>query len=186
MKYALTGGMGSGKSLALSYFAGLGFATLNADDIGREVSCVHRAMIDDAVTARWGIEYAPQAVADIIFADPAERDWFTSLVHPLIFDKLQQELEEIDGDVIVEVPLLYEYGWEPHFDKVICVWTPIETARQRVIEARGWSAEETDRRLTAQLDPDEKLRRADYGLINRSTPEALYEQCAALAAEFVR
>ena len=88
----MTGGLGAGKSTALSAFEELGAATLSTDAVVHELYAGDE--VRDAVVARWGDDVAPggvvdrAAVARQAFADPAERQWLEGLLWPLVGARL--------------------------------------------------------------------------------------------------
>ena len=83
---------------------------------------------------------------------------------------------------MVEVPLLFEIGWERKFSGVIAVWTPREIQVSRLMKRGALSREEAESRLSVQMSGDARLARADYGLINNGGPDHLQSQCFALTA----
>src|SRR5918997_5842889 len=82
----LTGGLGAGKSTALSALARLGAATLSTDAVVHEL--YESDAVRDAVVGRWGDEVAPggrvdrSAVARRAFATPEDRQWLEELLWP--------------------------------------------------------------------------------------------------------
>lgn len=180
MKIALTGGIGCGKSRTLAIFESFGFSVLSADCICREIIESRRTLINEEVYERWGFFYSPQAVSKKVFADPFERRWLESLLHPLIETELEQRIAQLPRPVIVEIPLLFEAGWESRFDFTLAVWAPEKTVRER-IRNRHWTEEEISARLQAQFSAEEKLQRVDFGLINSGSELFLESQCREFA-----
>ena len=92
--------------------------------------------------------------------------------------------DAVRGDelVLVEVPLLFEIGWESRYSHTIAVWTPRRMQAERLMSRNGLTREEAESRLSAQMSADAKLARADFGLINNGGPEHLRKQCYALTA----
>jgi dephospho-CoA kinase len=56
---------------------------------------------------------------------------------------------------------LFETRAESHFNKIICVACSAPTQRQRLL-SRGWTPEQIQQRLAAQLPIEEKIARADF------------------------
>ena len=182
--FGITGGRGAGKTTVLARLAELGACTADADAV------VHDLYVPDGpgtrlVRDRWGDDVVDAAgavdrrqVAARVFTDPAERVWLNSVIHPLVRDRLRQ-LANTNGTLFAAVPLLYESGWEADFTAVIAVWSPPQTVRER-LRQRGWSDTEIATREAIQLPADEKLRRADYAIINNGSLELLRDQCRQL------
>jgi dephospho-CoA kinase len=189
MIVALTGGMGCGKSLALQYFGELGWKTLSADAVNRGIYDGN-VKFKENLQKHWGARVIGtdgaidrRIVADIVFADPRELEWLNKLLHPMILDHAQNHFAAMpEHDHIFEVPLLYETGWHAGYDAVICVWAAPETVRDR-LHGRGLNDAEIQRRMKFQMPADEKLAKADFGLINNGPPEQLYQQCKELSKQ---
>jgi dephospho-CoA kinase len=171
---AITGGIAAGKSEALAAFERRGAAVSSADAI------VHRIYRDDdglkdALRARWGDgvfdaagEVDRRAVAEIVFADPAELAWLEGVLHPRVRRAQGRWLAELRAQpdppelVVVEIPLLFESGGDSRYDKVVVVTaTPALRA-----ERRGPGLEAREARL---IPDEEKLRRADFAYVNDGT-----------------
>lgn len=182
--FGITGGMGAGKTTVLTLLAELGACTADADAV------VHGLYVPDGPGARlardrWGAGVLDatgavdrRQVAARVFADPAERAWLASVIHPLVRERLRQQ-ERAEGTLFAAVPLLYESGWEADFTAIIAVWSPPQTVRERLAR-RGWSDAEIATREATQLPADEKLRRAHYAIINNGSLELLRDQCRQL------
>lgn len=108
-----------------------------------------------------------------------------AIVHPAVEKRLRECLErdaEDDGLALVEVPLLFEIGWDRKFLRTIAVWTPRELQIARLMARGGMSREDAESRLSVQMSGDARLAKADFGLINNGSSEHLRKQCFALTA----
>lgn len=185
---AVTGGIGCGKTTVLGCFQKQGCLTLDADELAHEMYLpgteAWRQMTD-----RWGKGILAadgsvdrKAVARIVFSEQRELAWLNQLLHPLLREEIQRRGRQNQGVfTFCAVPLLYELGWLDGFDAVVATWCPREVQRER-LRQRGWSDDEIDARLRTQLAAEEKLERADYGIVTSCTWESLDEQCAELLA----
>jgi len=184
---ALTGGVGCGKSTVAANFAEMGWQVLNADAVTRDFYDRNDPAVTTPMVARWGREIMGpdgridrRKVADRVFAAAAELAWLNQLFHPLVRQVLTAAAEKIQHrDLLCEVPLLFEAGWETDFETVIAVWTSPELQRQR-LRQRGWDDVEIERRIAGQWSADRKLEAADYGLINLYDRDSLQQQCMEL------
>ena len=188
MLIGMTGGMGSGKSSALKIFNELGCLTLDADAICHLLYSDGGSQLVIKIRNRWGDRVIEESngginraeLGKIVFENKEELQYLNRIVHPAVLEHVETASRNTGNTVTVfDVPLLYEAGWQEHFDKIITVWTSGDIRHQRLI-ARGMNEEEIKRRDKNQLSPDEKLERADYGLINNGGFEFLKLQCAAL------
>ena len=194
MLFAVTGGIGAGKTTVLRYFAEMGCAAADADEISHSLT-YPGSPVCQTIVQRWGQDFlTPEGaldrkrVAKKVFADETERRWLEQQLHPEIGRRilaLAQEATASGKPLLCAVPLLYETGWDKDFTAVISVWCPPEIQKARLL-GRGWSEEECTRRCQAQLSMDEKCERADYVIQSDCSWEMLAEQCRetlALMAE---
>lgn len=172
-RIALTGGIACGKSLVARYLNELGVETIDADDI------VHELIPDPAERRR---------IAAEVFADPAKRRELEARIHPLVKKRINEFLEdgsrgddnnhvehvEHVGRVAV-VPLLFEVQWDGEYDIICCVRSGRDAQVVRMTETRGYTREEAEARLAAQLPVEEKAARSHYVIDNDGTPAELRE-----------
>ena len=168
-KIALTGSIACGKSLFSSLLRSLGVEILDADDVAHE-------LIPPEERAR---------LAKIVFKDSAKRKELEAKLHPLIKKRLDdwQEAELARGKIaIVIIPLLYEVGWESSYDIIAAIVCDRALQIKRMIETRGYSQEQAEARLAAQINAEEKASRADYAIWNNGTKEELEKSASAFLA----
>ena len=177
MYIGLTGNYGMGKSFVLSVFKELGAEVLDSDEI------VHHLLQDKKVISKVKKILGGQAenkhgalinkeVAKIIFNNNEIREKLEALLHPLVFHEMQEYLRKIKGKqriVIVEVPLLFEGGYQGRFSRTITVYATQKTAIERLMNS-GISRRNALKRLKAQLPIQTKKKRADY-LIDNNGPK---------------
>ncbi len=173
----ITGGIAAGKSRVAGYLARHGgFPCLDVDDIARQLlepgqagwkamkeHYGERFLCRDRRIDRGGLRRA-------IFADAALRTEVNGLLHPLIRRSMHDLAAEqfLAGArvVLVEVPLLYEAGWEDDFALVVVVQATTQICRQRLQNRDQVNGQEACAALAAQMSPEEKARRADVVIEN--------------------
>ena len=195
----LTGGIGSGKTLAASMFRELGAHIIDADILSRELVCpeqpawkeIVEVFGNEILSADRSVDRAK--LADIIFNDKNKKESLESIIHPKVFEEEQRIYEEIRSKdphavVIVDAPLLIESGNYQKMDRTIVVSCDEEIQIRRAMEMTRLSREQVDARLRNQMSLDEKRKKADWVLENDSTidslklkVESLYQQIKALA-----
>ncbi len=176
----LTGGLGAGKSEALSALGELGAATLSADAVVHELLGTDE--LRDALTDRFGPDIAPvgvvdrSVVAERVFSQPGEREWLESLLWPRVGERIAAWREQSERTApapkaaVVEVPLLFEAGMETTFDHTVAVVADDAASERRAAE-RGHAG--VTSRQDRQLAQAEKARRADFVVRNDGTLEEL-------------
>ena len=187
MILGLTGGFGCGKSSVLSFFKIAGWQTCNTDDICAElyeqqdvelIKQLHEHWQDKVFYSNGKVNKA--AIAEIVFNNDSELQWLCSVLYPLIEKKTKSLIEKnADKNFIVEVPMLFESEWDKIFDKTVTVWTDSETQKERLL-AKGFTIDDINKRNSKQLPNDEKLQRADFGLMNNGDLKILQQQCNKL------
>ena len=170
----LTGGIGAGKSEALRAFAAHGASTLSSDAI------VHglygTADVRDAVVGRYGPsvlgtdgQVDRAAIAERVFADPAERRWLEGLLLPLIserfFEWRDRELDNGARLLVHEAPTLFEAGVEDRYDAIVSITAPAALREQRRPGAAA--------RMRHQLPEPDKAERSDFVYTNDGDLAAL-------------
>lgn len=104
-------------------------------------------------------------LAKIVFADPAALKKLEAILHPRIRERWLAQVESWRQEncplAIVVIPLLFETKAESHFDKVICLACSENSRRER-LAARGWSSEQIQGRVAAQMPITEKMARANF------------------------
>jgi dephospho-CoA kinase len=179
---ALTGGIGSGKSLAAEYFAACGAQVLDFDQLAREV--VERGSEGfDEIVARFGDEVLYQGnldrakLAEVVFSDAIARKDLEAITHPKIraaFDAVVAELEP-EAILVSQIPLLAESSQAYPFDFIITVSASVDTRRSRLIE-RGMKGFQVEQRMAAQASDQEREAIADAILDNNGSEDDLLRQ----------
>ncbi len=192
LRIGLTGGIASGKSTTAALFAARGAPVIDTDLLARQVV---RPGSDGlaAVLAAFGAGVRHPdgtldraALADRIFADPADRRRLEEILHPRIREALRNRLRCVDAPyVVVVVPLLVETGMDRDVDRVVVV--DLEPAEQlrRLQRREGIPPSEAEHRVAAQANREQRLARADFVLDNRESPATLIGQVAALHRHFL-
>jgi len=179
---ALTGGIGSGKSLAAEYFAELGAQVLDFDQLAREVIERGTEGFDEVLT-RFGDEILSQGLIDrsklahIVFSDPVARIDLEAIIHPRVrsdFDLITAGLEN-DSILISQIPLLVESKNEYPFDFVITVSAPEELRRARLLD-RGMKDFQITKRFEAQSTDQAREEIADAIIHNSGDKDHLLRQ----------
>ncbi|MFP4097792.1 MAG: dephospho-CoA kinase [Alphaproteobacteria bacterium] len=107
-----------------------------------------------------------KALGDLVFARDDLRQALEDVLHPLV-QQDQQEFISRHGRlgrriVCLDVPLLFETGWQEYVDYTLVVSAPAAVQRQRVLERLGMSEEKLNAILMRQMPDLEKCNRADY------------------------
>jgi dephospho-CoA kinase len=180
-RHLLTGGIGSGKSTAATYFEILGAFVVSADRIGHEMIAPGGAA-HDAVVGRFPGSVVDGVVdrsrlAAHVFAERGELQALEAITHPAIRAKIHEVVDGVAGVLMVEVPLIGDFlgpGWTR-----IVVDAP-EPVRLRRLLARGMARQDAEARIAAQPTRGEWLESADLVVDNRGNLLALEGECRSV------
>jgi dephospho-CoA kinase len=193
LKVALTGGIATGKTYVLRRLYQLGVPTIDADDL------VHGALqagtpATIAVGERFGAEVLDpdgsvnrKALAARVFSDAEARRALEGLLHPPVYDMIQQWLAKLMATGapigIAAIPLLFETHHEADFDVVVVTACDPDEQVRRIVVRDGATEAEARLRIAAQMPVDEKTRRATFVIWTRGTLPDTYAQVDAVWAE---
>jgi dephospho-CoA kinase len=164
----LTGNLGTGKSTVASMLAELGAETVDADIVAHEVMEPSTPTYESVVKAFGpGIvgvdgEIDRARLASQAFADPDALARLEAIIHPPTIARIEDQIAASTAPAfVVEAIKLIEAGMADRCDQVwVTACTP-EQQLDRVMNGRGWTRSETERRLRAQSPQEEKIARAD-------------------------
>lgn len=160
---ALTGSIGTGKTVVLDYFRdNLGFKTVSADAIGHEI--LQRPEIIDKISETFGENVVCEGKIDrrvlgkIVFSDKTELLKLNEITHPAILNKMFEIIDDLPqkSPVIVEAAILIEAGWHKYFDTVMLVYCKPEIQLYRLMTRDGISREEAEKKIKSQMSFEAK------------------------------
>lgn len=178
-RWAVTGGVGCGKSTVAGLLRDWGIPTLDADDVARSL-LDGKHPVARRVLKEFGEEIRnPDGcvnrtrLAERVFRDPKEREKLNRLMHPAILRECRAWIARRQEPVaVVVIPLLHELNLEKEWDEVLCVTSRRDTALNR-LRGRGWTRAEALRRMRAQLPLRIKARRSTRVIENNGSLEEL-------------
>jgi len=187
LRVGLTGNYGTGKSSVLRMFEEIGAIVIDADKIvdslleERSVLEKMREMLGGRIFSEDG-RLDRVKVAAIIFKESELRDALEGLLHPLVFQRMEETLRDVKGEgniAVIEVPLLFEKGYAGRFDRTITVHAKEESSLRR-LEQSGVSRRDALMRMRAQMSIEEKRERADYVIDNNGSLDQTRSQVAEI------
>lgn len=185
VKIALTGGIGSGKSTALSLLEKAGFKTLSSDKIvwelykKRRVKKKLKSLFPDAVTGIFRLKIDKKKISDKAFSDAALHKKLTDTITPLVMSEILRVSKKIVGTVFVEVPLLFECGYEKYFDDVIVIARSLAERIESVKSRSKLTEKEILARIKNQFDYDSADLSPYIVINNDGSTEDLNEKLSA-------
>jgi dephospho-CoA kinase len=190
LSVALTGGIGTGKSVALARFAELGTPVVEADALARDAiapgtpgAAAVRLRFGDGVIGPEG-QVDRSRLAALVFTDEQARRDLEAIVHPAVYRAIHEWMraQEASGArmAIAEIPLLFETGREGDFACVVVTACAEAEQVRRAMARTSLSETEVRRRIEAQGPLDDNVRRADYVIWTDGTVEDTRVRAAAV------
>ena len=173
IRLAITGGIGSGKSVVSRMLDIMGVPVYDCDTRAKEMM-VHDTLVVAELKRMFGEECYNEDgslnrnyIASCIFTDKENIKRVNGLVHPLIkADFNRWACEQNVPLVAVETAILYESGMIDAVDKVLVVWAGRETAIERTMARSGMSRVQVESRMDNQMSADDLLLLSDYSICN--------------------
>ena len=183
MVVAITGGMGSGKSRAARLFQELGVASIDTDEIARQLTTPTGAAYE-AICQHFGPIILPSGLLidrdqlrKIIFTQPKERAWLEGLLHPMITEQVKEQIKTLDSPYcVVQIPLLAEVGDQDWINRVLVIDASSKIRLERIQKRSDLSAEEVKAIFETQATRTERLAIADDIIENNGSKAELLEK----------
>ena len=184
----ILGGLGSGKSTVAAEFAKLGCAVIDADKIAHEL--LDEPSIKKEVISSFGqtvLDHTGKVnrkkLADIVFADGDKLSTLNRILHPLVLARAEQLIDQYNGQqqvraIVLDMPLLFEVGWDKRCDRLIFVNCDWEKRLKRAKKMGLFDENQLKVRENFQISLDKKASIADNTIDNNSGFSALARQVA--------
>lgn len=167
-RIGITGSIATGKSTVLKAFADQGVPVFSADAAVAELYGGEAVASVEALfpgVAQGGV-IDKAALSRRLAEDPENFKRLEAVVHPLVRGRIKTFMDDAEKNgaalAVVEVPLLFESGYDYGFDAVGVTFVDEAVQRQRALARPGMSGEKLDTILARQLPQAEKKRRATY------------------------
>ena len=189
----LTGGIGSGKSVASDKFKSLGIVVVDADVASRTVVEPGKPALKEIqdhfgsgiITAEGKLDR--NKLREIIATDSKERKWLESVLHPKIGEQITKEISESTSVYTLFVaPLLLETNSQEMCSRVVVVDVPKDVQIQRTAKRDKVSSNQVEQMVAAQMKREKRLEKADDVILNNGTIEDLEKQVEELHKKYIQ
>ena len=175
----LTGSIACGKSVISQYLSERGYPVIDGDKLSRELTEPGSPALAE-IRDTFGVRYINdngnlnrRALGQLVFRDSNARNALDAIMAPYLMELTQQRISYYEkngaGICFLDMPLLFEKGYDRLCSSVWCVWLPLRTQLDRLIARDGFSEEEAMARIRAVMSSDEKASRADHVIDNTGT-----------------
>lgn len=176
----LTGGIASGKSTVSQYFKSLNIPLIDADKVAHDVMQAGEPVVleiaktfgDDYILANGEIDRAK--LGDLVFKDSDKRKQLDKIVQGEIRKEINRlkelALEDNPELIVLDIPLLFEAGYDESVDLVMVVYVDGATQKERLMK-RNIELEEADakNRIKSQMSLEMKADKAAIVIDNTGT-----------------
>jgi dephospho-CoA kinase len=170
----ITGGIGSGKSKVSNYLLSKGYDVIDTDKISHALSSSNEVI--QQIEIAFGKEYLENGtlnrkkLGSLVFKDVDANKKLTSILHPLIKTEVKKEINVaarlLKPLVFIDVPLLYESGFDELVNKVICVSTTEEINIARLMKRDNIDEIYAKEKIASQMKMETKKQLADFNVDN--------------------
>jgi dephospho-CoA kinase len=188
----LTGGIGSGKTAVSDAMCRLGADIIDTDRIAHQLTGPHGAAVDSVVAA-----FGPEArtaegamnrdyIRRRVFEQPLERQRLEAILHPLIREEAQRQLQQAEGCYsVLVIPLLVEkQGWQSLLDATLVVDCDPDLQVQRVQTRSGLEKNQIFQIMKAQANRQDRLKMASHVIENNGDYASLLSKVEDLHKTF--
>jgi dephospho-CoA kinase len=192
IKIGLTGGIGSGKSVASDMFAELGINIIDTDIIARKV-LINTPSLLTKLTATFGNEIIDKngdlnrtTLRNIAFKSQENKALLDNIMHPVIRLATAREIKEVEKHsphyCIIVVPLLYETGFVELVDRVLVVTAPHDRKLKWLEKRSHMTHNQAEKIINSQSSDKKKLSIANEHIHNDDDIQHIRQEVKKLHA----
>lgn len=188
----LTGGIGSGKTVASQWFEQQGITVVDADVIAREVVQAGQPALQQIhdVFGAWVLlengELNRRALREYIFEHPQAKQQLENITHPIIRAEIQRQLQTATSPYVILVsPLLFETQQTHLTQRNLLIDTPETLQLHRASQRDQHAASHIQNIIAAQMPRDQKQALADDIVVNDGALSDLYAQLTPLHQQYL-
>ena len=185
----ITGGISSGKSTVTNFLRQRGFQVVDADALVHQLQApggrLYNILVEhfgNQVVLKNGQLNRP-LLASLIFSNPEEQEWSKETQGQVILEELaalKNQLSQTEAIFFMDIPLLFEQGYESWFDEVWLIYLDRETQIERLMNRDKLSLEAAESRLASQWSLDKKKKLATHIIDNSGSLDQLLSQIISL------
>ena len=186
----ITGSIACGKSTVSQDLIRRGYAVIDGDVLSRELTGPDGPVMDE-IRSVFGEKYIladgslnRKEMGRLVFSDNLARQRLDRMMAPYLRSLTLRRIESVRNSGVklcfLDMPLLYEKGYDQYCDTVWCVWLPEDLQLQRLMERDGYSRQEALSRIHAVMSSDEKADRSAVVIDNSGSLEDTLDQVSDL------
>jgi len=193
MNIAVTGGIGAGKSFVAESLAKMiGAENISADLVCRDLLEMGQSGYKE-ILKHFSADFFlidghlnRSLLRKAIFTNDTLRAQLDALLHPLVREELLfycKEAKRKDHNLVVEVPLLLEKGWQGDFDATLVVYADDKTCLKRIMDRDMVSVDDARASIVCQMPLPDKCEFGDWVIDNSGSYDDTLKQLEQLVEE---
>ena len=193
LKIGLTGGIGCGKSTVANLFNKLySIPVIDADIIARQLvepgqealSLLQQTFGSSIIDVNGALNR--NKLREIIYSDPHKKQQLEDILHPLIYQQMQAEVNKHTSHYcLLCIPLLMETKMTHFVDRTLVIDCPVETQIERVRNRDQLSSKEILAIISSQVSRDYRLSHTNDIIDNSNLNTELAEQVKKLHNQYL-
>lgn len=181
LRVGITGGIGSGKTLACKYFKKLGCKVIYADDVAKKLY-ISNKKLKSRLVREFG-----RGILDengnisgansrkIIFSNKKNIKRVNKIVHPFVIKEIERLVSKLRKKIVlIETAIMFESGYSGRLDYTVLIYANKDTRVKRIQKRDKMPKADILKLMSVQMDEREKMKRADFMIKNNSTKKELY------------
>ena len=192
MIIGLTGGIGSGKSAAASFFMDLGINVLDADHVSRDALEINSPGYELFINA-FGSSYLDKnnlidraKLRSTIFTNKDKKLQLENIIHPIVKESILDFIKKSKSPyTIIMVPLIFETNTANNYSRILIIDCDIDTQISRTTHRDAQNTSEVMNIINKQASREERLSIADDIILNSSSLDSLREQVLTLHNKYM-
>ncbi len=185
----ITGSIACGKSTVSGELQRRGYPVIDGDLLAREITGSDGAAVREIRSAFGDRYFLPDGsmnrseMGRLVFSDPVARQKLDRILAPYLRTLTQERIGQIrssgSGLCFLDMPLLFEKGYDRYCDSVWCIWLPEDLQMERLMNRNGFTREEALSRMRAVMSSDEKANLSQVIIDNSGTLDDTFDQVSA-------
>ena len=190
----LTGGIASGKSTITDFLRRQGYPVIDADQVVHELQAkggkLYQVLVaefgNSILTAEGDLDR--KKLGQAVFENAGLRARLSLLQDKIIREELlarRDALKQTEDVIFMDIPLLYEADYSGEVDEVWLVYVDKAQQLERLMKRNGFSVQDAENRLNAQLSLEEKRSKAQVLIDNSGVVEETFARVALLLEDLM-
>ena len=180
MIVGITGGIATGKSLVTDYIKNKGYFVIDSDILAHEALTkgkdTYKQIVSIFDCLDENKEIDRKKLGKIVFNDHKAKKILEDIIHPYVFSRIEEEKKKNSSNLtFIDMPLLFEVGYENRVDLVISVVTNEVTQALRLSKRDNISLEYAKVKISNQMSLKEKIEKSDYVIDNSNSINETYK-----------